>query len=461
MTFLTNLFLAVLIFHQICYFAYLWQLKEYRLDRMRAGLRTRHDILKILIQQFDVRVWFRPKVTARAAAVITLSFILAFLIWFFVGTGRDLFLLLLIIFAPFIVALAVLISTPIFVWQKKRLIRRAAQKMGEFKGIVIGVTGSFGKSSTKEILVWILSAKFKVIKTKKNVNTAIGIAGAVLKELNLDPRLRGDEIFVVEMGAYKRGEIREICQMVRPQIGIVTGLGDQHLDLFGSLENIRKAKMELINFLPKGSFRLIAGKDFSESEVSGLQIFKDKLEFDFGGVHFQVHLLGRQFVGNILAAIKTASHLGMTLPEIAVCLANFKSDDIYPKLLSGINGAAIIDNSYNSSVDSFLAAIDYLNAWGNHRKVIITPGLIELGENAQKDHEIIGKKLNMADKVFLTSPNYYSEMSVYNNVALITKPEVLQKELIKLASEKTVFLFQGRVGGETINSLKCKSQNIK
>ena len=449
---LINLFFIVLIFHQICYFAYLWQLKEYRMDRMRAGLRTRHEIVKVLISQFDVRTWWRPKMTVRAACVIMISFTIAFLFWFFVGNGRDRSLLLLILFVPFIVSFAVLISTPIFVWQKKCLIHRAAQKMEKFNGTVIGVTGSFGKSSTKEILAWILSAKFKVIKTKKNVNTAIGIAGTILNELRVDR----EDVFIVEMGAYKRGEIQEICQMVKPKIGIVTGIGDQHLDMFGNLENIKKAKMELIDFLPNENFRLVAGKDFFESEVTGLQIYKNKLEFNFHEVHFQAPLLGRQFVGNILAAIKTASHLGMTLPEIAVRLADFKNTDIFPKLLSGIRDCVVIDNSYNSSLNSFLAAIDYLNVWGNYRKIIITPGLIELGKNAQKDHEIVGQKLNMADKVFLTSPNYYSEMNVYNNVALITKLEVLQKELIKLADAKTVFLFQGRVGKEVINNLKRK-----
>lgn len=404
----------VIAVHQILYWVYWWQVKEYRLDRFKAGFSW-----EMVIWQFDVRKWFRPKATSRALVIVLVSAALCVLAW-----------PVTIFMAPVLVAIAVVISTPPFVFYKRYLIAEAKEKMKNFKGTVIGITGSYGKSSTKEMLVQVLGSRFQVLGTQKNDNSEIGVAQTVLNKLIGD-----EEFFVVEMGAYKQGEIKAICDIVQPKIGIITGIGDQHLELFGSLENIRTAKFELVESLPKDGLRLVAEEDFSVSDATHTKVFKDHAEFDFKGRHFNVPVLGKALVRNILAVILVANHVGLNLPEIAQALKKFPSEDIYPKLVAG----KIIDNSYNNSLESFLAALEYLHVWEGNRKVVVTPGILELGENAKKDHKIIEKELAQIDKVFVT------KKGLFKNAELVTNFDKLKKILTSLDDGKTVFLFQGRI----------------
>lgn len=319
--------------------------------------------------------------------------------------------------------------------------------MSNFKGTVIGVTGSFGKSSTKELLAAILSEKFKVDKTQKNNNSEIGVAQTVLKlKTNSD-------IFVVEMGAYKIGEIKAICNIVKPKIGIITGLGDQHLGLFGSLSNIKKAKYELIESLPKNGFSLIADKDFSLKDAKNIKNFTDHIEFDYQQTHFSVPLLGQELIRNVIGAIKISQYLGLTLKEIQTALSKIDKNLFYPKLISLKSNNFIIDDSYNSSLESFLSGLNYLKTWKNYKKVLVTPGIIELGSNAQKDHQIIGKNLDFVDSIIVTQPHYFPELNQNNNALLITNPHKIVSSLKKEKQSNTVFLFKGRVPSTIISSL--------
>ncbi len=267
-----NFTLFAVIFHQILYWHWFWQLKEYRLDRVRASFATKYDWLKAIKEQFDLRRWFRPKLTVRLAITGAISFLIESLSWLYLNllyltlgftASQPLILqqiggnIILVAVAPLTIPISLALTSPVFILAKKILVYVAKQKMNHFKGTVIGITGSYGKTSTKELLAFVLSQKHKVAKTERNDNSEIGVAKTVL-------RLKGDEnFFVVEMGAYKIGEIKQICDTVKPKIGIITGLGDQHLALFGSLDNLRKAKYELVDSLPNNGFRLIAGVDFS------------------------------------------------------------------------------------------------------------------------------------------------------------------------------------------------------
>ena len=161
----------------------------------------------------------------------------------------EIILLLLFFYlaTPILITAIILFTNPFFNFQKKRIIKKAMAKMRTLKKIkVIGITGSYGKTSTKEFLDVILSEKYRVIKTTGNNNTNIGVAKTVLNKVN-----DNYDYFICEMGAYKIGEIEEICGIVKPEIGILTGINEQHLDLFGSIENTVKAKFELIEALSK------------------------------------------------------------------------------------------------------------------------------------------------------------------------------------------------------------------
>lgn len=404
--------LKVLVFivfiHQVLYWIWLWQLKEYRLDRFKGGFSW-----KCLIQQFDLRVWWQPKLTLRAV----LSAILALIL-----NGA-------IVLTPLSCALAVGLVSPVFIFWKEILVWRAKRKLAGFKGTVIGITGSYGKSSTKEMLAQVLSSRFQILATQGNNNSEIGVAQTVLK------KLKGDEdFFIVEMGAYKIGEIRDICKIVRPKVGIITGIGDQHLELFGSLENIRQAKYELIDSLPTDGFGLVADKDFKLAEARNIKVFKDHVEFIYQRQKFSVKILGKNLIRNVIGVIKVAEYLGLALPEIGRALrADFA--DIYPRLLDN----NVVDNSYNSSLESFLSALDYLKTWKGYKKIVVTPGFMELGKNAKSDWGKVAEVaagIELIDTRVNPKPNY-------------------------VLGPKTVVLLQGRVPEKVKNYLRSQGVPLR
>lgn len=385
MQILLILFGVICSLHQTLYWVWFWQIKEYRRDRFLAGVSKKN-----FLDQYNLRYWPRPKPTARAVA----TFVIA-----------QLFFAVNIVLTPITVALAVGLITPIFILYKKYLIKKAT---GKFKGMVIGITGSYGKSSTKELLAHVLGTKFKIAKTPNNINSEIGVAQTVLK-------LKGDEeIFIVEMGAYKRGEIKAACNIVRPKIGIITGIGDQHLELFGSLENLKKAKYELVD---AAKVNFIADKDFSLTDAKNIKIFIDHVEFDFEKQHYKVPVLGKDLIRNVIGVIKVAKYLGVE----TISFENFDSNQIYPKLIKKSNDVYIVDNTYNASLESFLSSLEYLKVFDGYRKIVVTPGLIELGENAEKDRETIKQKAAFVD-----------EFIVAKEFKIINKP-------------KTVYLLMGRI----------------
>lgn len=439
-----NLLLFLIFTHQILFWTYLWQIKEYRPDRFFDSLNNKYDLWKALRNQYNLLIWYRPKTTLRALSILSPSIFLIFLASILSSFFNLLFFTISI---PFLVAFFVYFSFPIFNFLRKKVIIKATKKMANFKGIVIGVTGSFGKSSTKEILASILSQKYKVVKTPKNNNTEIGVAKTVLNLKN------NPDIFVVEMGAYKIGEVKAICNIVRPKIGIITGLGNQHLSLFGSLENIKKAKYELIDSLPKDGFGLVAEKDFSLNDAKNIKTFIDHLEFDYQKTHFSVPILNKDIISNIIGAIKIALYLKVSIEKIKESLKNLDPSLFYPKLSKLNNNIFIVNDSYNANLESFLAILEYLKIYKNYKKVLITPGIIELGKDSKKTHQLIAENLKFVDKVIVTQPNYFKELNKFNNAQLITNVNKTIDTLKNLKKPKTVFLFKSRIPQVIIDSL--------
>ncbi|MCK4891744.1 MAG: hypothetical protein KAS78_03695, partial [Candidatus Pacebacteria bacterium] len=218
---------------------------------------------------------------------------------------------------------------------------------------VIGITGSYGKTSTKEFLYAILSQKYKVVKTEGNNNTNIGVAYTVLNKVS-----DNYDYFICEMGAYKIGEIKEMCEIVNPEIGILSGINEQHLDLFGSIENTKKAKFELIRALPENGMAVINKsikyqvlsikakniEHFSLNNVSGIKVCQDYVEFDYKNYKFKVNLLGKHYIENVLSAIITAEYLEMSLDEISEAVKKIKPTEFMMRKLDGPNNSVFIDD---------------------------------------------------------------------------------------------------------------------
>ena len=436
------LFIAI---HELLYWVYFWQVKEYRLDRFRGSFDTAHDIYKALFQSINLRRWYRPKITTRAFVIFVLGTIL-FLAFFVVINAT--YAVFSIALPPIATAIGVFISHPFFWLIKKAIIIRARRRMKKFRGTVIGITGSVGKTSTKELLAHVLASSFTVEKTKGNDNSEIGVAMAALR-VPLDTKF-----FVVEMGAYRRGEIKAICDIVHPKIGIITAIGDQHLSMFGSLENLRKAKFELIDALPPGGLKMVVGEDFYISEATNIVVEKENISFTYKKEKFTVPLLGSERIANLLAVIKVGEYLRIPLKQITHALSLVSPELFYPKLYPAKHGGMIIDDTHNSSRESFLAAIDYLSVWDGYVKVVVTPGIIELGSRAREDHQNIGRSLAPIDRVLVTNPNFFEELNTNKNAHLVTDHYALIGKVEDVLTQKTVVLFEGRTPKAIVDSLR-------
>ena len=462
----------------ILYYSYLWQLKEYRLDRFVDNLRIKDGykkllpplwgtkVLKVLIflyfsffgggfnegvlalsiisivavfelmmivyKVFERKVK-RPKVTSRSILNLLVSLFLFLVFSFFIGGGvvkiDDLFSWLVgMLFADlgsiFVVSAGVFLVNPVSNFIKNLKVRSAKKKMQRFRNIkVVGITGSYGKSSVKEFLFQILEKKYKVLKTPGNVNTEIGVAEVVLKSLKDE-----HEIFVCEMGAYKMYEIKKICDVVMPDISIVTAVSNQHLGLFGSVQNLEKAKFEIVENCKEGGVAI-----FNEEEKGAMKLFnwaKEKrkdlelvsvmaekflvngahLEFEFKG-RFSTKLCGIQNIPNLVMAIECARKLGVEENLIVGAVKEIKGPPRTMELVMETSEKVVIDDSYNTGPAAAAAAINYMALFNGFKKILVFPGMMELGEISKVEHEKIGKLIaEKCDRLILTSEDFIDEI---------------------------------------------------
>ncbi|MBR3106124.1 MAG: UDP-N-acetylmuramoyl-tripeptide--D-alanyl-D-alanine ligase [Clostridia bacterium] len=321
------------------------------------------------------------------------------------------------LFLPFIVALAGLLALPI-----ERLIfhlyfRDAEKKLLENPRLIrIGITGSYGKTSTKFILAEILSQKYNVLATPASFNTPMGVTRIIRERLT-----PAHQVFIGEMGARHVGEIKELSRLVHPTIGILTAVGPQHLDTFKTIERIEKTKYELIDALPGDGLsvflnddgivtrlyektskpKMLAGKEGADAWASDVSVSPQ-------GSHFTLHLgdwepfecttplLGRHNIGNILAACCVAKHLNLNREQIRRGIQQLKPVEHRLQLLKTAGGVTVIDDAFNTNPTSSKEALKVLSSFPG-RRVIVTPGMVELGAEEARYNEEFGQA--MADAV--------------------------------------------------------------
>ncbi len=309
------------------------------------------------------------------------------------------------LFFPALFALANNIVKIYDVPRNKRFEKKAAKALAESKCIKVGITGSFGKTSVKNMANAILSEKYKVIATGASFNTPIGIARTV-NENGLDY-----DVFLAEMGARRVGDIKELCKMVNPEYGVITGICSQHLETFGSLENIVREKSVLASFCKKTVLgksaaqvecaeKIVEGVDFS---IENLQLSTEGTEFSLRfkeeTIEVKCGLLGRGAAENIALAAALAYTLGMSGEEIGRGIEKIKP---VPHRLekSEANGVTILDDSYNCNEESARCAVEVLKIFGGN-KWIVTPGIVELGILETEKNEALGASLVGLDQVIL------------------------------------------------------------
>ena len=283
--------------------------------------------------------------------------------------------------------------------------------------IVIGVTGSYGKTSVKNFLVKTLSAKYEVLTTPKNYNTTMGVVKTIREELKST-----HQIFVCEMGATQIGDIKEICDIVNPKFGVITSIGPQHLESFKTIDNIIKTKFELYDSVNKNGGitflnydnEYISKQNKSNTLTYGINNEKldynaynlksssQGLSFTINNVNFQTKLIGRHNIVNITGAIAVANYLGIPLERLVPRVREIKNVEHRLQLISRGN-INIIDDAYNSNPISSKSAIDTLSEFEG-KKIIVTPGLIELGQDGEKYNFEFGEYMcDVCDYIFLVN----------------------------------------------------------
>lgn len=273
---------------------------------------------------------------------------------------------------------------------------------------VIGVTGSYGKTSTKYILGRILSEKYNTLITPENYNTPMGVVITVRRDLT--PQT---EVFVVEMGAKRKGDIAEICDIVLPDLAVITSVGPQHLDTFGNIETVVSTKFELADFVKQkngtaylnsdNSYIKTKVKDYSsvtygtkdaDLVAENIKYTSDGSVFDikYKDVRFTVNtkLLGTHNVLNIAAAAAVALDLGLTTEQIAYAIAMLKPVEHRLQMKRYIGGSTLIDDAYNSNPEGCLEAVRVLGSFEGMKKIIVTPGLVELGDKEYECNKRLG-----------------------------------------------------------------------
>ncbi len=272
---------------------------------------------------------------------------------------------------------------------------------------VIGITGSYGKTSTKFYLNKLLSAKYNVLMTPESYNTTMGVVKTVRGSLNAS-----HEFFICEMGAKGVGEIKEICDIVHPKHSMITSIGEQHLETFGSLDNIIKTKFEIADCITDGTVFL----NYDNEYIRNRKTDKNKITYGIGGEYdytgtdisvsrkgttftvlhgeerqiFTTRLLGEHNVQNIVGAIAVANSFGISLAELVFPVKRLECVPHRMEILDKGNGITVIDDAFNSNPAGARAALKTLSGFEGLR-VLVTPGMVELGEREYQLNKELGE----------------------------------------------------------------------
>ena len=436
-------------------FIYLFQTKEYRLDRFFVFLRE-EDLLKLL---FGRRIRM-PGATIRNLLILQLVLLntILFTLWFSDMSLIQLLIGLLLspVFALATIFIGVVLSDVPVQAYRKRIISQARVKIQKSKTIFIGITGSYGKTTTKEFLFRILSQKFKVAKTDKNYNSDIGVAISVIKNLQKDT-----DYFIAEIGAYRKGEIKTVCDLIKPKYGILTGIGNQHLSLFGSKKSLLEAKAELLESIPHGSMVFInddiKDKRFFSNKTKAKIVYYSLKNLPFA---FKTNLPGEHIRQNLLPCILLAQDLGVEKSVILKAIKNLKPVANRLVKSTGVNNAAILDDSYNSNVGGFMAAIETANDMNYRQKFILSRGLIELGDEKQASYRKIIDRLKRSKLALLTTDRLFKDPVFADNQVILFPDEAKLLNYIKAKADKnTLLIIEGRFEAKTLKELLAYSNH--
>ena len=308
-------------------------------------------------------------------------------------------LMLLSVFSPLLTGAVWVLTFPIEKFFGYYYIGDAKKTIEDCRNLtVIGVTGSYGKTSTKFILARILSEKYNVLATPQSFNTTMGVVKTIRERLRPT-----HDIFVCEMGAKNRGDIKEICDIVKPKHGIITAVGAQHMETFKSLNTVFRTKFELydavkqndgdilVNLGSECIRRGITNKECITYGINEGEYYAENITYSKSGsaftlvlecdkINVETRLLGKHNVINIVGAAAIAYRLGVTPDQIRYAVSRLEPTEHRLQIKPSRGGSIMIDDAYNANPEGCLEAVNVLSHFEGMRKAIITPGLVELGE---------------------------------------------------------------------------------
>lgn len=467
---------------------YLLQLNEYDLLRtLKSVIATKGlppkqlkkkliytpKIVLILVLTMIVDIAFVGIVTQLLFSHYIISFRLLFFFSFFISLHY-----LLPYYLITCISLSTLLTLPFDFMLKKIIIHKARTKLKQLSYIkIIGIVGSYGKTTMKEVVYSVLSQKFKVAKTDKSINTPLGIAQFILRDVKSDT-----DICIVEMGEYVPGDIKKLCAITPPDIGIVTGINEAHFERMGSLENAVKTIFEIADGMKSKTASLILNmndkhvaknyKRFTGDHKiipygmlnTKYLILNTKFHTDGSGISFtlkenlkivgdfKLPVLAKYILDDIVAACLLDDLFDLSFEQIANGIRSIKpvSHRLEP-IVNKQTGVLVIDDSYNGNPEGVGEAIRVLSRFGGMRKIYITPGLVEMGASSEKIHYNIGKDLaRVADIVILIKNSVtpfiekglrYAEFAK-DKIYMFASSQKMQDALPKILQANDVVLFQ-------------------
>ena len=375
--------------------------------------------------------------------------------------------IVIFLFCPVLIAISGIVLLPIEQLIKKYYIKKAKRKLGRLDIIKIGITGSYGKTSTKNILASMLEKEYKVCTTPKNFNTEIGVTRAILE--NLDDH----DVFIAEMGAKHKGDIELLAKLVKPKYGILTTIGRQHIETFKSLKTIEETKNELPLNLAKGGtmvfngdspstlklYKAYKGNKYLTNQTNGFayaeNIFMDEhgssfdLMLDGNRLKVSTKLLGNCNIKNIVTASAMAYILGISKEDIVSAIKRLSPPPHRLEVIKN-NYATIIDDSYNSNVVGSHEALEVLSKFKGV-KIVVTPGLVEMGEEQSNVNFKLGAAIaDVADYIIImneVNKNYLFSGAISHNFdkskIYFASTRKKQKEILQVLMIKDcVILFE-------------------
>lgn len=464
------------------------QLEGYKAEEYMKWL-SNNKVRAYSLKKPDIPIKKPLVMTQRASRLYKTNFFVSVLLvllptilFFTISSNKIIGVTILIIvllgvyyFQPLIIGLSIMLIKPIEENINLGFYRSAQEKIKSREDLnVIGITGSFGKTSTKFIVGTILSQKLNVLNTPESYNTPMGLSKVINNDL-----MDEHEVFIAEMGAYTIGEIREVAQLAQPKIGIITSIGPVHMETFKNIDNIMKTKYELIEELPTDGvavfnydneyIKKLADKTFKEKILYGLEnvekldMYADDIEVTEEGSEFTLRnregnsvrcktkLLGKHNIYNLLAGACVSKILGFSLEEISSGIEKVEPIEHRLNLIKSPNGVIIIDDAFNSNPVGAKAALDVLSQFKEGRKIIVTPGMVELGEMEEAaNHEFgvnIGKVCDYAILVGKerTKPIYNGLIETSfktSNIFIVNNLEEATERIGKITKPKDIVLFE-------------------